>query len=120
MNEFETEKYLLAKRTIETKINLGIRPHTKRIPCYSGMKEFVKMYRWTEFDTVMELKSEPFMTLEEALHFVDCFNDNFLYDAYCVNEQSRYYVYSGWILKSSFMAYCKRSKNAYYEFANWS
>ena len=122
MDDFTLEKhfYTIAKQTVDSKIEEGIHAHTKHIKLKSGMKEYVKMFDWTVFDTVMELKSEPFETMEEAKHFSTVFNDCFLYDSYCTEENDKYYVYSGWVLPLGFLPYVLSTNGKYYLFANWS
>lgn len=116
----EKKYYDIAMKTVDDKLNRGICAHSKRLRIQPGMKEKVKMFRWTMFDSVMELKSEPFDTLEEAKFFSDSFNDNFLYDSYYKEEGGKYYVYTGWMLRFGFECYTLSSKGQYYEFSNGS
>lgn len=94
-NKLEKQFRSIAAQTVQNKLSRGITAHAKHIQLQSGMKEYVKMFNWAVFDSVMELKSEPFDTMQEAEHFSAVFNDCFLYDSYCAEENGRYYVYSG-------------------------
>lgn len=107
-------------KKIEHKKRLGLKAHHLHIPYVPNTKEYVKMYRWCELDKVIELKSEPFSTKEEALHFASCFNDSFLAEAICVEENGVFYVYSGWMIKSIMLVYALNNKNQFFTFANWS
>ncbi len=120
IGELERKFYEIAVKTVEDKLKCGIHAHTKRLRIRDGMKETVKMFRWVMFDSVMELKSEPFDTMEEAQFFSDSFNDNFLYNSYCKEESGKYYVYSGWIRRFGLEAYTLSSIGMYYEFSNGS
>ena len=120
IEELEKKYYAIAMKTVDDKLNRGIHSHAKRLLLQPGMKETVKMFRWTMFDSVMELKSEPFDNMEEAKFFSDSFNDNFLYDSYCKEENGKYYVYSGWMLRFGFEGYTLSSRGKYYEFSNGS
>lgn len=119
-NRINQDEYANAKRKIDEKLKNGIKAHSKHIPCENGMKEYVRMYRHCEMKDIIELVSEPFDSLQEAQHFADCFNDNFLYDAYCKEKDGKFYVYSGWLIKFGFISYSISSKGEYFEFANWS
>ena len=119
-NTMEKHFRSIAEQTVHNKMMQGITSHSKHIELQNGMKEYVKMFNWTVFDSVMELKSEPFETMEEAEHFSAVFNDCFLYDSYCAEEKGKFYVYSGWVLRFGFLSYTVNSKGHYYEFANWS
>ena len=120
LDKLEAQIYKEVSTKQEAKIKQGVRPHAKHIPPQSGAPEYVKMYRNAEFDTVISLVSQPFDSYEQAKHFSDCFNDSFLYDSYCVEEDGRFCVYSGWLIKYGFIAYSIHSKGRYFEFANWS
>lgn len=104
------------RRRKDNKLGQGIQAHAHHYNCPEGHQPYIKMYRWIEFDEIMELRSAPFKTIEEAEHFRDCFNDNFLEDAY-VDDNLR--VYTGWIEKACYTSYLSRSRE-YYEFVNWS
>lgn len=116
----EKRFHTIAEQTVQKKVAQGIFAHSKHIELQSGMKEYVKMFKWTVFDSVMELKSESFEKIEEAEHFSAVFNDCFLYDSYCVEENGKYYVYTGWVLSLGFASYALSAKGKYYVFANWS
>lgn len=118
--ERESKIYKDIVRKINKKLNRGVKAHSLHIPYKEGMKEYVKMHRWIELNTVIQLKSEPFDTLFEAQYFSDCFNDSFLYDSFCKEEDGCFYVYSDWVIKSEFVSYSVKSKGLYWEFANWS
>lgn len=100
----------------------GVQPHEKQIPRRENDREYVKMYRFTVLDKVMELKSEPFSTEDEARHFMECFNDSFILRASISMEEGKYYVYSGWMPVFGFMSYSMNAgqKGQYFVFANWS
>lgn len=118
--EYNDECYEKALATIDEKIKKGIRPHSKNIGYPLSDKRMVKMYLWFDCGKAMELKSEPFYSEEEAKHFSDAFNDNFLYDSTVEKEENQYFVYSGWVLKSGLLSYSIMSNGAYYEFLNAS
>jgi hypothetical protein len=118
--KYESKIVQNLNKMFDDKQKRGIRAHSKHIKAPLNGKETVKMFRFVEFDQVMELKSEPFHTLEDAIHFSECFNDNFLYESYCKEEYGSYYVYSGWIFKSGMISYNITSKGLYWEFSNWS
>lgn len=120
LDKLEAQIYKEVSTKREAKIKRGIIAHAKHIPHQSGAPEYVKMYRNAEFDTVISLVSQPFDSYEQAKHFSDCFNDSFLCDSYCVEENGLFYVYSDWLIKHGFMAYSIHSKGRYFEFANWS
>jgi len=116
----EKEIYQEIVSRIDAKTDKGIFAHRKHIEYVPGMKEYVIMYRWIDLDTVIELRSESFETELEAKHFSECFNDSFLADSVYLEENGKYYVYSGWMIKHTMMTYSWRSKGQYFEFANWS
>ena len=118
--EVESQIYKQTFETRENKIKQGLKTHAKHIPYQNGAPEYVRMYRFSEFDTVISLISQPFNNYEQAKHFSDCFNDSFLYDSYCEEKDGLFYVYSGWLIKRNFMSYSVHSKGMYFEFANWS
>lgn len=120
LDKLEAQIYKEVSRKRESKIKQGIMAHAKHIPPQSDAPEYVKMYRHAEFDTVISLVSLPFDSYEQAKHFSDCFNDSFLYDSYCIEENGRFCVYSGWLIKQGFISYSAGSKGQYFEFANWS
>ncbi len=120
MFNFEAKEYKRISRRLEKLLKNGVHAHGKHLPRESGMKVYVKMFRWVEFDSIIALKSEPFDSEREAQHFADRFNDNFLEEAYCELEHGHWYVYSDWLIKSRYMSYCINSKGEYFEFANWS
>ncbi len=103
------------RRRKDNKLRQGIQAHAHHYNCPEGHQPYIKMYRWIEFDEIMELRSAPFKTIEEAERFRDCFNDNFLEEAYVKDMR----VYTGWIEKFVYISY-KIGHESYYEFANWS
>lgn len=113
---FDKEILWKIRQEKDNKIRAGQKTHAHRYGCPEGYDEYVKMYRWTELNHVIQLRTEPFETIEEAEHFKDCFNDNFLEDAY-VDDDLR--VYTGWIEKACYTSYLSRNRE-YYEFVNWS
>lgn len=120
--KIEKEYEKIAKETIDRNLLCGFYPHSRQIKQKEGMKEHIRMYRHAEFETVMQLVSEPFATEEEAKHFSEVFNDCFPYNSTYEKRGDVYYVYSGWVLKQGFVSYSlnDRQKGAYWMFANWS
>ena len=103
-------------------LELGVEPHAKKIQRRSFDKEYIKMYRWTVLNRVMELVSEPFDSEDTAKHFMECFNDSFILKAKVKKENGKYYVYSSWMPIIGYASYSFNmgQKGQYYVFANWS
>jgi hypothetical protein len=118
--EMDDEFYSIACKTVEDNLAKGKRAHRRQIEWREGMKLDVNMFRHAEFEKSLYLYSEPFDTYEEALHFSECFNDNFLYNSYVELENGKYVVYSGWLKKENFIVYCLPNKNVYWTFPNCS
>ena len=58
------------------------------------MKEYVKMFIYHNFDSVMDLVSEVFIEKSEAEHFSECFRHNY----YCVTYVGRTMSDDGYIV----------------------
>lgn len=123
MNNFfknESKIHAEVEAKLKEKMNNGVSAHSKHIECLPHMKQYIKMYRYIELDTVIKLVSEPFDSIEDAQHFADSFSDNFLYDAKCEKVNGKYCVCTDWLLKAGMMSYSYNNKDYYFEFANWS
>lgn len=118
LNEEKIVKTVLLN--FKRKQKQGIKAHSRHIQQKQGMKSEVRLYRWIELDKVMELKSEPFSSEQEAVHFAEVFQDCFLYDPTVVREKENYYVYTGWVLKMGFYSYGLNQQFQYYVFTNYS
>ena len=118
----DEQEYNRILRRLDMLHRQGVKAHAKHLCREPWMKEYVRMDRWTELDQVMELKSEPFDAEYDAEHFRDCFNDNFLCEAYYKEENGKYYVYSGWIMRVGFVSYAYNfgQNGQYFMFSNGS
>lgn len=106
-------------KKIDKKLKHGIKAHSKNIAYIDGTKLEIKMYCLDETNETMRLVSEPFELMGEANHFIDCFNDNFLYDATCHEINGKYIVDSGWVRKLGMVSYYHEDERCFL-FANWS
>lgn len=107
------------EKEVRKKLNKA-KVRIRHIPYDNTMKSEIKLYRWIELDTVMELKSEPFIFERDAQHFAYAFQDKFGYEPTVVEENFKFYVYTGWILKEGFMSYGLNQGYEYFMCPNYS